>query len=78
MPDFVVEQPWALDVEKVASQLSSDLTGGLNAAEAAGRLAKVGPNSLREAPPRSRLQAFLAQFADFMIALLAAAAVVAS
>ncbi|MBI4351625.1 MAG: cation-translocating P-type ATPase [Elusimicrobia bacterium] len=49
---------------------------GLSAAEAALRLARYGPNSLKEKPKRGALAMFLAQFKDFMIGVLIAAALV--
>jgi len=49
---------------------------GLTAAEAAARLAKYGPNSLKEKPKRSPLAMFLDQFRDFMILVLIGAAAV--
>lgn len=50
--------------------------GGLKHAEAARRLAAHGPNVLAQAPPRSALAMFAAQFADLMILILIAAAVI--
>jgi len=50
---------------------------GLTTEEAAERLAACGPNALEEAPLRHPLRILLGQFADFMVLLLAAAAVLA-
>jgi Ca2+-transporting ATPase len=50
--------------------------GGLTAPEIARRRAQHGPNLLDEAPPRSHLALFAAQFADFMVLILIGAAVV--
>ncbi|MET0657461.1 MAG: cation-translocating P-type ATPase, partial [Steroidobacteraceae bacterium] len=49
---------------------------GLNVAEVAQRRARYGPNVLDEAPGRSKLAMLAAQFADFMVLILIAAAIV--
>ena len=49
---------------------------GLTAAEARQRRALHGPNVIAEAPPRSAVALFLAQFADFMVLVLIAAALI--
>jgi P-type Ca2+ transporter type 2C len=51
-------------------------SAGLSPDEVLRRRAEHGLNVLEEAPPRSMLALFLAQFADFMILVLLAAAVV--
>ncbi|MFT9267577.1 cation-translocating P-type ATPase [Oenococcus sp.] len=68
------DQP-AKDVIKL---LSSDKNQGLTAAAAADLLAKYGHNALNEAKRTTLLQKFINQFKDFMIAILAVAAVVAA
>jgi len=65
-----------LDAPQVAQQFGCDLQHGLSEAEAAQRLTRHGPNALQEKPPRSPWRMFAAQFADFMIMVLIAAAVV--
>ncbi|EHN59200.1 cation-translocating P-type ATPase [Oenococcus kitaharae] len=65
----------AKDVIKL---LSSDKDQGLTAAAAADLLAKYGHNALNEAKRTTLLQKFINQFKDFMIAILAVAAVVAA
>ncbi|MFT8879130.1 MAG: HAD-IC family P-type ATPase [Oenococcus sp.] len=65
----------AKDVIKL---LSSDKDQGLTAAAAADLLAKYGHNALNEAKRTTLLQKFINQFKDFMIAILAIAAVVAA
>jgi len=67
---------WQLDVEETTSSLGSDLTFGLSSQEAAGRLAKYGPNQLREKEGYSALRIFLEQFKNFIIWVLVGAAVV--
>ncbi|MEQ1918659.1 MAG: HAD-IC family P-type ATPase, partial [Elusimicrobiota bacterium] len=52
------------------------VAGGLSAAEAAARLAKNGPNVLVESPRRSPVAIFFGQFADVLVLVLLAAAVV--
>ncbi|GGG29398.1 carbonate dehydratase [Caldovatus sediminis] len=70
--------PWhALPAEEALRRLGAD-PAGLDAAEAARRLAEHGPNRLPSAKPRGPLRRFLAQFDNLLIyVLLAAAAVTA-
>ncbi|MDO9272660.1 MAG: cation-translocating P-type ATPase [Rugosibacter sp.] len=71
-------QHWhCLDSDAVAAHLSSDLHSGLAAQEAAERLAKVGSNTLQESGRRHPLAMLAAQFTDFMILVLIAAALIA-
>ena len=75
--DAQSDSAWhGLDVPQVAKQFDCDPQHGLSEAEAAQRLARHGPNALQEKPPRSPWRMFAAQFADFMIMVLIAAAVV--
>ena len=62
---------------RIAADLATDLILGLTDSEAASRLATHGPNLLPEAHGRGPARIFLAQFADFMVIVLLAAAVVA-
>ena len=55
---------------------SCDPQRGLSETKAAQRLARHGPNVLQEKPPRPAWRLFAAQFADFMILILIAAAVI--
>ncbi|HRX89228.1 MAG TPA: cation-translocating P-type ATPase [Steroidobacteraceae bacterium] len=64
-----------LTAQQVIERLDSS-TAGLSAAEVARRRATHGRNVLRESAGRSPLAILLAQFADFMILVLLAAAVV--
>ena len=61
---------------QTAEQLGGAVDGGLTAAEASQRLGFHGPNQISEAASRSKLRMLLAQFTDFMILLLIAAAIV--
>jgi len=63
------------EIPALLEELGTSLSG-LSPAEAALRLAKHGPNSLKEKPKRGALAMFLAQFKDFMIGVLIAAALV--
>jgi Ca2+-transporting ATPase len=74
----ILSEPWALAAEEVARRAETDLERGLSSSEAAARLAQYGPNRIQEQAARSPLRLFLAQFADLMIGLLAAAAVVSA
>jgi Ca2+-transporting ATPase len=70
---------WAtLDIPNVARRLQSDVARGLPAEEAAARLARDGANAIPEAPPPGWPRVLMAQFADVMILLLLAAALVAA
>jgi len=57
------------------TELGASLSG-LSAGEAAARLARYGPNALKEKKKRSPLAMFFDQFKDFMIMVLIAAAAV--
>ncbi len=65
-----------LPAEAVLAQLASDAAQGLSAAEAAARRVQYGPNMLIRGRRRSLLVMLLGQFADFMILVLLAAAVI--
>ena len=65
-----------LAAEQAAQQLASNVDSGLSAGEANTRLAKYGPNSIREQKQRSVFRTLLEQFSDFMIMVLIAAAIV--
>jgi magnesium-transporting ATPase (P-type) len=68
-----LEDPSLRDAEEVARALGSDLRRGLSSPEAAQRLAREGPNSLRGAPPVPAWRRVLAQFRDPLVTLLLAA-----
>lgn len=68
--------PWhTLDAGAVAAQLRTDDAHGLDSAEARRRLEAAGPNDIATAERRGALSLFAAQFADFMVLVLLAAAV---
>ncbi len=52
------------------------VSGGLASAEAAQRLAKVGPNQLAEGQKKSALAVFAGQFKDLLVVILIAAALI--
>jgi P-type Ca2+ transporter type 2C len=66
----------ALAATTVAEKLDVDAHTGLTSAEVAQRAAQHGPNLLRETPPKSAARMLFDQFADFMIVVLIAAAIV--
>jgi magnesium-transporting ATPase (P-type) len=71
-----IERPWhALDASLVGELLESS-EAGLDDREAARRLERFGPNRLPEAPPRSALLRFLAQFENLLIQVLLGAAAI--
>jgi Ca2+-transporting ATPase len=65
-----------MHVDEVAAELGSS-PAGLSSQEASARLETTGPNQLREAPREPAWGMFLAQFHDFMIWVLIAAAALA-
>ncbi len=66
--------PWARSAADVLGALIDDPEHGLAAPEAARRLERFGPNTLRAAPRRSAWQIMVAQFRSLLVGLLAAAA----
>ena len=60
----------------VAQALGTDVEKGLSLTEASDRLARVGPNELRERPPVPRWRRFVRHFADPLVLLLVAAAAI--
>ena len=72
-----MEKEYNRSPQEVLEELGSCPTG-LTAAEAAERLAKHGPNKLKEAEKPSLLQRFLAQLKDPMLLILMAAAAVSA
>ena len=67
----------ALTVAEALSALQATRSG-LEAAEAEARLARFGPNALTRAPQRTALARFAAQFANLLILVLIAAALIAA
>ncbi len=65
-----------MPVAAVAMKLGANLETGLSRQEARLRAARFGANVIEGKPPRSLLRMFFDQFADFMIIILIAAAVV--
>nr|WP_300003364.1 calcium-translocating P-type ATPase, SERCA-type [Tissierella sp.] len=61
---------------EVLKELETNLEKGLTQAEVEARLEKYGPNSLKEEKKRSLFSRILAQFADFLVLILIAAAIV--
>ena len=69
--------PWTTDAGAVAADLDVDPATGLTDAEAARRLAEVGPNELAAVARVPAWRRFAAQFADRLIIILLVAAAVA-
>jgi P-type Ca2+ transporter type 2C len=65
-----------LSAAAVVQRLQSDLDSGLSSHEAARRLARDGPNEIREQGRRSLQNIIVSQFKDLMILILIAAALV--
>ena len=71
-----LRSPFARPASDVVAGLKSDAESGLSAAEAAGRLARYGPNEIAREEPPSVVQVALAQLRDPMnIMLIAVTAV---
>jgi Ca2+-transporting ATPase len=74
----MTENDWhSLSVDEACARLEADPTHGLEEAEAAGRLARHGPNRLPETPPRPVWAVFLDQFKSLLILVLLGAGVLA-
>ncbi|MGC2079053.1 MAG: HAD-IC family P-type ATPase, partial [Xanthobacteraceae bacterium] len=66
-----VSAAWhAIAADEVVKRLATDREKGLNAAEAATRLRKYGPNRLPEGKKRGPLMRFLAQFNNILVYVL--------
>lgn len=65
-----------MTAQECLRRLDSDAQGGLTRTQAAQRLRETGPNELQRAKRRSLPVRFLAQFSDFMVLVLLAAAAV--
>ena len=73
------ESPWhAADSESVLRTLGTSATAGLSTAEVLRRLQSTGPNTLEEPDRRSTLRVLLSQFADVIVLVLLAAALLAA
>ena len=78
MPDAATTHDWHTNApEAVLAALAVDPAVGLGAEEIASRRARDGDNRLKEAPRRSVVRMVAGQFADVMVLVLLAAAVVA-
>lgn len=73
-----MEKSFSLSNEEVLSKLGTDETKGLTSAEAKVRLEKFGPNTLGEEKKVPLWKRFLAQFADAMVVILIAAAILSA
>ena len=62
--------------EQVANELQTNIEVGLSTNEANERLAKYGPNALREKKKTPLIVRFLAQFKDFLVIILLIAAII--
>lgn len=71
------KQIWQMSGEELFRELECGAEG-LTAREAAARLERYGPNELREGRRKSVLHIFLEQFADLLVVILIAAAVVSA
>jgi Ca2+-transporting ATPase len=72
----VLASPWRLPAPDVVIALGTDPVRGLSGAQAARRLAELGPNEIVERRTRPAWRIFAAQFLNTMILVLLAAAAV--
>ena len=71
----VIDAPYNLTFQQVASLLSSDMERGLSGAEVRARLERYGSNELPEAPRINPFRLLASQFRSvFIVVLLVAAA----
>src|SRR5206468_756766 len=68
--------PYAIVADEVIGSLRTDPNAGLSNTQAAERLARVGRNELAQAPPEPWWRRLARQFADLLIWILIAAALV--
>ena len=71
-----MENWWELDIAEIEKALGVNASEGLSLEEAEARLAKYGPNQLKEKQAISPIKIFLDQFKDFIIWVLVGAALV--
>lgn len=75
MPELVVDKPFALAADAVATALSTVPADGLSTEDALRRRQICGPNRLRRRAARSALSILLHQFSGIIVWLLGAAVV---
>ncbi|MBR1796874.1 MAG: cation-translocating P-type ATPase [Clostridiales bacterium] len=73
-----MEKSFAVSTEEVIKKLTTDESVGLTKAEAQKRLEEFGPNTLGEEQKTPLWKRFLAQFADAMVIILIAAAILSA
>ncbi|MCR5048192.1 MAG: cation-translocating P-type ATPase [Saccharofermentans sp.] len=73
-----MDKSFSRSTEEVIRELKTDSAVGLTKQEAADRLAKNGPNSLGEEKKVPLWKRFLSQFADAMVVILIAAAILSA
>ncbi|MCA9033844.1 MAG: calcium-translocating P-type ATPase, PMCA-type [Planctomycetaceae bacterium] len=74
----IEEKVWARTAEDILAGLKSNAETGLTSKEAADRLRQYGANELPGSTGHSAIQLFVMQFADWMVALLAAAGIISA
>jgi len=73
------EKVWhALSTSEVFAALETSPTEGINRSQAAERLETCGPNELKEAPRRTRMEMLIDQFKDTIVLVLIAAALISA
>lgn len=69
-------RPWTTTAIQLAAEIKGDLDHGLTTAEAERRAREFGPNQIQHQSQHSWFKVFLTQFANVMVALLVAAAII--
>lgn len=73
-----MDKSFSKSIKETITELKTDETRGLSSEEARSRLEKFGPNSLGEEKKIPLWKRFLAQFADAMVIILIAAAILSA
>lgn len=71
-----IDQPYALDINRIISAFETNVQAGLSSGEASRRLRDDGPNALRAAPRPPAWRQFLLHFQDPLVYLLVTAAAI--
>jgi len=76
MPSFEIIAPWNNDAEALVKELGTSSEKGLSNAEAAARLAEVGPNDLEREQNTPGWKIFLSQFTSPLVLILIGASLI--
>ncbi|MEJ2058511.1 MAG: cation-transporting P-type ATPase, partial [Desulfofustis sp.] len=74
--DSVIDKPWAINLDDVIGEFSTNPDRGLSKDEAGNRLSKYGPNRIEQKEKTSWWKILLNQFESLVILILVAASIV--